>query len=258
MIKQLVRLALLWKALKEASDGRIRTIGAERLSRFRTLRNAPGVLASLKERLRAEEDFQVQVALVRAILKLGGLEAADRELLDLLAEKWRRYFEEVRLRPEETEDWPEEEQRRALVALYLWYYEATRPLVRRLRREQAQRENPTPVPLDRIRPGTKVLYRERAVLPVFDRSLFEENRPRLEETRRQIQAGELHPHRRSPAGFVQVRADDDEWLDLNNLSRRIFFGVVRTVRRGRVFVGDPRWSEGLDPADLLEVLPDEW
>jgi hypothetical protein len=121
MIKQLVRLALLWKALKEASDGRIRTIGAERLSRFRTLRNAPGVLASLKERLRAEEDFQVQVALVRAILKLGGLEAADRELLDLLAEKWRRYFEEEDIVPEETEDWPEEEQWRALVALYLWH-----------------------------------------------------------------------------------------------------------------------------------------
>jgi hypothetical protein len=54
-----------------------------------------------------------------------------------------------------------------------------------------------------------------------------------------------------------VRADDFEWLDLNDLSRRILFGVVRTVRRGRVFVGDPRWSEGLDPADLLEVLPDE-
>jgi hypothetical protein len=256
MLKRVVSLALLWQALKEASDGRIRAIAAEQLSRLRTLRNDPGVLEALKEHLRAEEDFPVQVALVRAILKLGGLEAADRELLDLLAEKRGRSFEEAGLGPEETECWPQE-QWRALVALFLWYYEATGLLVRRLRREQAQRENPTPVPLDQIRPGTKVLYRERALLPVFDRSLFEENRPCLEETRRQIQAGELQPHRGSPAGFVQVRADDFEWLDLNNLSRRIFFGVVRTVRRGRVFVGDPRWSEGLDPADLLEVLPDE-
>jgi hypothetical protein len=71
MIKQVITLALLWQALKEASDGRIRAIAAEQLSRLRTLRNDPGVLEALKEHLRAEEDFPVQVALVRAILKLG-------------------------------------------------------------------------------------------------------------------------------------------------------------------------------------------
>jgi hypothetical protein len=237
MARQVAARIRLWRALK-APDPVVRIAAVEGLGRFRSLRGDPGALCALKERLRVEEDFGVQLALVRTLLRLGGLEAADRELLDILAGKWDRYFREAGLEPDE--------QRRALAAL-----------LRKLRRERARRENPHPVPPDRIRAGTKVLYRERAILPGFDQIRFEARRPRLEETRRQTLAGELRPHRRSPAGFIQVHPDDPEWLDLNDLSRRIYLGVVRAVRRGRVFVGDPRWSEGLDPADILEVLPDE-
>ena len=190
---------------------------------------------------------------------MGGLEAAEGEFLDLLAGKgvvisgtraWTRRTRSF---------WPEQEQGPALAALVLWRHPATRPLRRKLRWEQAWQENRHPlVSLGRIRPGAKVLYRERTILPAFDRIWFEENRPLAEEMQRRMLAGELRLHRRSPAAFIQVHPDDPGWFGLNDPSCRIYLRAVLAVSCGRTFVGCPRWSEALYPAQILEVLPDEF
>ncbi len=249
-------LEVVSRALKNP-DPRIRALGVSSLRRIRGHREE--IIALLKDHLPGETDLNVQIAIVCQLIRRDGV---DFDVLDLLGEKWN--IDDFTIKEQKEYEERDElfldlqEKTRLNVALSLWGMEPTRRAIEQRRRESAQRENPDHPRLEDLKVGMKILYRERAILPIFDEEQFERNRDFLEKTLQEIRSGERKPYLVSPRGFILVEENDLEWMDTNNLRRRVHFGIIRLIRRGRVFVGDPKISHGFHPAEVLEILPDDF